>query len=632
MEDGIAYPLYYSGKGELKRFFALEKYLRSLQEKESSDSNVLELILDVEKKMKECEIKRARMVNLIRISDGNKDHYCWIKGMSRLISSQKGKHNGALHVCYNCMNSPPTKESLMSHQRWCLENKQVALKFPKPTDRIKFKNHNRSMRVPFAIHADFESYLRRVHSCNPMSDKSYTDVKQHHKPMAFAYQIVGLSGEVYDEKVYIASNDEEVENIGLTFVREVEKDVRKICQDHKLKKPVVVMTEEEQRYRAETKCHICEKELDNDKVRDHCHLNGKYRGAAHNKCNLEYKVPKHYPIFFHNLSNYDAHLLIKSLGVDDGEINCIPNNEEKYIAFSKKILVDTFTGINKATGEPGEVKVYRKLRFLDSYKFMGSSLDKLTSNLKDEDRKQLRRGFSGEKLELVSRKGVFPYEWFDCLDKLDATRLPPKEEFWSELNLQHVSDQDYEHAQRVWNVFEMKTFREYLQLYLETDVDHLVDVFERFRDVCMQNYGLDPAWYYTAPGLSWDAMLKITKLELDPIVDPDMLMFFERQVREGVSMITTRHAEANNKYMKGYDEGKASSFIEYLDADNIYGYAMSQPLLVDKFKWMNFGQLDNWQNIRCVLEVDLEYPEELHDLHNDYPFSPERKEINGVEN
>ena len=473
-----------------------------------------------------------------------------------------------------------TKEALMYHQRWCLENKQVALRFPKLTEKIRFKNYNHSMRVPFIIYADFESYLKRVHSCDPRSDKSYTEVKQHHKPMGFSFRVVSSLGEEHKKKVYIAKNDDEVENIGLVFVREVEKEVRKLYQAHKFKKLMRITVGEEQRYRAETQCHICEKELGDDRVRDHCHLTGEYRGAAHNKCNLNYKVPKHYPIFFHILSNYDAHLFIKSLGTDEGEINCIPNNEEKYIAFSKNILVDTFIGRNRETGGPQEVKVYRELRFLDSYKFMGSLLDKLTSNLVDEDRKRLKRKFSGEKLKLVSRKGVFPYEWFDDLVKLEATRLPPKEEFWSELNLRHISDEDYEHAQRVWDVFEMKTFREYLQLYLETDVDHLTDVFERFRDVCMNNYGLDPAWYYTAPGLSWDAMLKITKLELDPIVDQDTLMFFERQVRGGVSMITTRYAKANSEYMKEYDESKPDSFIQYLDANNLYGWAMSQPLPV----------------------------------------------------
>lgn len=240
------------------------------------------------------------------------------------------------------MNLRRTKEALMYHQRWCLENKQVALRFPKLTEKIKFKNYNHSMRVPFVIYADFESYLQRVYSCEPSPDRSFTNAKQHHRPMGFKYKIVSLLDEEHEEFIYIAKNSDEVENIGLVFVREVEKEVRKLYEKHKFKKPMKITDEEEQQHKAVTQCHICEKELGDDKVRDHCHLTDKYRGAAHNKCNLEYRIPKHYPIFFHNLSGYDAHLFIKSLGADEGEINCIPNNEENYISFSKKILVDEY--------------------------------------------------------------------------------------------------------------------------------------------------------------------------------------------------------------------------------------------------------------------------------------------------
>ena len=138
----------------------------------------------------------------------------------------------------------------------------------------------------------------------------------------------------------------------------------------------------------------------------------------------------------------------------------------------------------------------------------------------------------------------------------------------------------------------MKTFREYHDLYLKTDVLHLADVFERFRDVCMREYGLDPAWYFTAPGLAWDAMLKTTKAEFDPITDPEMLLFFERQIRGGVSMIVKRYAEANNKYMKNFDESKLSEFLMYLDANNLYGWAMSQMLPIGGFEWMTDEELE----------------------------------------
>ena len=156
--------------------------------------------------------KRLRVINLMLITYGEKKHYCWIKNMSRLLSSQESKHNGAIHICYNCMNLRRTKEALMYHQRWCLENKQVALRFPKLTEKIRFKNYNHSMRVPFIIYADFGSYLKRVHSCDPRSDKSYTEVKQHHKPMGFSFRVVSSLGEEHEKKIYIAKNDDEVEN------------------------------------------------------------------------------------------------------------------------------------------------------------------------------------------------------------------------------------------------------------------------------------------------------------------------------------------------------------------------------------------------------------------------------------
>ena len=173
--------------------------------------------------------------------------------------------------------------------------------------------------------------------------------------------------------------------------------------------------------------------------------------------------------------------------------------------------------------------------------------------------------------------------------------------------------------------------REYHDLYLKSDVLLLADVFESFRKTCQKNYKFDPAWYYTAPGLSYDAMLKTTRVSLDLLTDIDMAMMIEKGIRGGVSMITTRHSEANNKYMGNYDPKKPSKYIQYLGANNLYGWAMSQPLPTGDFKWMTPKQLDNWYTHSCILKVDLEYPQELHDLHDDYPLAPERVTINKVE-
>ena len=220
----------------------------------------------------------------------------------------------------------------------------------------------------------------------------------------------------------------------------------------------------------------------------------------------------------------------------------------------------------------------------------------------------------------------------DGLEKLDETELPDKEKFYSKLNDKDITDEEYEHAKSVWKEFDMKTIRSYHDLHMITEVLILADVFENFRKICMENYKLDPAWYYTSPGLSWDALLKITKVKLELLKDPEMVLMIEKGIRGGLSMISKRYAKANNPYMgKEYDPDKHTKYIPYLDANNLYGWAMSKPLPVSDFKWMDKDELYNWETISCILEVDLEYPKDLHDLHNDYPLAPERLCINKVE-
>jgi hypothetical protein len=203
--------------------------------------------------------------------------------------------------------------------------------------------------------------------------------------------------------------------------------------------------------------------------------------------------------------------------------------------------------------------------------------------------------------------------------------------FYSRLNDEDISDEDYSHAQAVWKEFGIKTLREYHELYNVSDVLLLADVFENFRDVCINYYKLDPAWYYTSPGLAWDAALKMTKVELELLSDQDMLLMIENGIRGGISTISHRYGRANNKYMGDeYDANRPSKFLIYLDANNLYGWAMSKSLATRGFKWMNEVQLTNWNNHSCILEVDLEYASELHDLHNCYPVAPESIKIGDV--
>ena len=409
------------------------------------------------------------------------------------------------------------------------------------------------------------------------------------------------------------------------FVEWLENDVKEIANIPEV--DMIFGKKEAERYNKETKCWICKGELNNDKVRDHCHFTGRYRGAAHNKCNLNYRKPDFTPVVFHNLSGYDSHLFIKNLGFSQGNINCIPNNEERYISFTKSIEVGRYTS------KEGENKpLHHKIRFIDSFKFLAESLDSLVNNLPEDAFNNFKRYYTGDKLSLVMRKGVYPYEYMDSLERLKETQLPPREAFYSRLNDEGISDEDYAHARKVWKTFEMKTLQDYHDLYNETDVLLLADVFENFRDICIKNYKLDPAHYHTAPGLAWDAALKITEVELELLSDIDMFLMVEWGIRGGVSMMSNRYGKSKNKYMGDkFNPSEPSKYITYLDANNLYGWAMSKPLPTHGFKWMKVNELKTWEKHPCILEVDLEYPKSLHDLHSDYPLAPERIEVNKVD-
>ena len=189
-------------------------------------------------------------------------------------------------------------------------------------------------------------------------------------------------------------------------------------------------------------------------------------------------------------------------------INAIPNNMEKYMAFM----------------------LGNHLTFIDSFQFMSSSLEQLVSNLPRESLKYTSQKFKGKKLDLMARKGIYPYDFMSSFDKFNE-KLPTKEEFYSILNNEHITDEDYQHVQNVWKTFRLKTMGEYHDSYLKSDVLLLADVFENFRKTCLKYYKLDPCHYFTSPGLSWDAMLKMTDFKLELMTDINMYQFTEKGMR-----------------------------------------------------------------------------------------------------
>ena len=571
--------------------------------------------------------KRPRIVNLLLISDGVKQHYCLIKSLSRLLSSQLTNHDGSIVFCLNCLNHFPNEEKSKIHEEYCLKNQTIKIEMPEKGSFISFIHHNRSIKVPFVVYADFEAFTEEISTCEPNPKFSFTQKYQRHQPSGFCYKIVCFDKNLSDPKPVVYRAESKDEDISQKFVEMLEKDIKKIHKEFDFSKKMIFTFKDKDDFEKAEICWICQKEFGEreKKVRDHCHFTGKFCGAVHTKCNLQFKKPKFTPVIFHNLSGYDSHLFVKNLGRTDGIIKCIPNNEEKYISFSKEIVVGEY----EKYGKKHEIK--HEIRFIDSFKFMASSLESLVGNLGLEKLKETKKEF-GNKFELLARKGIYPYDYMNGIKKFSEEKLPPKEKFYSKLNDSNVSDEDYEHAQRIWKEFGIKDLGEYHDLYLKSDVLLLADVFEEFRNVCLENYSLDPAWYYTSPGLSWDALLKHSGVKLELLTDPDILLLFEKGIRGGISMIPNRYGKANNKYMgEKYDPSQPSKYLAYLDANNLYGWAMMKPLPVGDFKWMDEKELGHWEDFPCILEVDLEYPRDLHDLHNDYPLAPERLKIINVE-
>jgi hypothetical protein len=615
-------------------------------------------------------------------------HYAWIKNFNGFVYDIAKRSAGRCFWCKRCFCHFALETAFNKHTERCMgiDGFKCIHKLPSEGTVLEFKNVKFEERVPFVIYADFECLTTQIippqnesnqgateddddsdnEQSTQDSDQSIANISMYERSIE---DTMTVEPEAHDATVEAETHDEDDSatpanakripkgayqehkpiSIGLKMVSAVPgildnmpyetytgADVaewllqrllqyQEMCVKYLFDEKRMIMTAiDHAAHAAARTCYICEKPFSNSnrrgdqKVRDHDHISGAYRGAAHSTCNLLKRRQRKIPVFFHNFRGYDSHLIISALGNHkDHELKVIAQTMEKYLQlqFSDHIV------------------------YKDSLQFLSCSLERLTANLLSSGRQCFVtmtnefRGQSEANIDLLLRKGIYPYDYMDNDTKFVETQLPPRAEFFSRLRQSECSPEDYEHAQHVWKAFGCKTMKDYHDLYLKCDVLQLVDVFETFRSTALGEYHLDPAHYVSAPHLSWDAMLRTTRCKLDLLSDDAMFTMIHQNLRGGVAMISKRLGNANNKYMnRHYDPNQPSKYLLYIDANNLYGWSLSQPLPDSKFEWMSETE---WQNIDWlaqsdnqetgyIVECDFSYPDELHDTHSDYPLAPER--------
>ena len=601
----------------------------------------------------------------------NQKHYLYIKDLNRLFNSKQSNKIICPLCCeFSCGSNKDGKAALEKHMEGCIAGQRVRM--PNLESNIlKFKNYSNTMPLPIRVYADFETYMDKM--MRHLSKNEKTEFNCCHKPNSYKLRVVSdipLSlqncyrvGDYYTYfKVYKGTDAdkdfvktmEELEKIMINDIynaidkntpksmrldklkkriTKLEKQLEKsksdelsLLVDTKIKnlqkiksrierekeKDVIIMTEEQkEQHKNQLVCGCCNSNFtdDNKKVRHHNHYTGEFIETLCNNCNIQIKEKIQIPVIFHNL-NYDKNVFFKSFVHREKmeEISILPENSNNFKSFK-----------------------VGNLNFIDSFKFMSSGLSKLIDNIPDTNKLFLKNlADSDDVFDFIKSKGFFPYDWFDDPDKMNMkiTELK-KEHFDNKLTNSKLSDDDWNHIQRMIKLLKIKTFEEFHDFYLHIDVDGLTDVFESFRKQSLKYYNLEPCYYVGTPSFAWDAMLLRTKIELELITDVEMYVFFEKGIRGGQSVVFNKYCKANNKYLSNYNKDLPSIFISYLDANNLYGKSMSEKLPYKNFQWCNdmtYEKIVNYQNnkIGYVLEVDLHYPKDLHDEHNDYPLAPEQ--------
>ena len=586
---------------------------------------------------------------LMEEETSTKRHYALIKDLGRLTRQACRKHNAMSYVCRYCVQHFTRQDLLDTHLELCEKQKPAALKFPTKgkDDFVQFRNYERMLEKEYYIICDWEtkekvnqnvqgldeeglsqeeknekpfpwiknkkelSHAMKCKVC--LMTKPCSKIKQsttklaHLEPFSFSYQVVGENGKfrLYQEEDCLEQ-----------FLINLKEDSRWIYHQLQRNNPILMNAEDHKRHEEATVCFICHEGFTekNHKVAHHHHrqntqADSNYIAPLCNECNLKHRTQRSVDILTHNLSKFDAHLVMDAIGQDVVHVkkveNMIAKTMEQYVSFDLYLRCDACIVAGKSAkcdeGDPPEdcyCKELLPLRFKDSFKFLSASLDKLVQNLKTkcftidcgdcnkepctkckdkEDPKvvfphtfqYVEDHYGKEWFEILNRKLPYPYSYVDSYERLDEKELPPKEAFYNKLLQEHISDKDYALVKKIWTELELD-MRGLAELYLRWDVLNLADVFEDFRRMSLREDKLDPLHYLTLPSLSLDSALLKTGVRLELITDPTLSLWFSEMMRGGIVFTALRHFKANNpECPDDYNPGAPSQYLMYWDANNL---------------------------------------------------------------
>ena len=535
------------------------------------------------------------------------NHYCFITNLRNFCKNNEHYNR----LCRRCLNTYGDQSKLEEHMLRCIEQKVCKISYMQQNQKIKFNDWFMKIDPPTWLAADFECMNLPINkNVNDHDNDNVTDKLFVNKPFAIGYNIVkhpDYNNLNLEKGGYIKHFGEDCVEWFIYVMLEKESYMKTYFKNQFEIKPDTIPENYDQ-----NTCWLCQKEFklkdikENPIVKDHCHLTGRFRGLAHNNCNLNTRKAhtSFVPILFHNFSGYDCHLISEKL-INMATKKNIKINENDIIAISSENYISVKIGC---------------LKFLDSYRFLDASLDKLSKTLSSFPSLDA----NGMEDDLFKRKLAYPYENCNNIESYYKPLKLGREDYFSNLKQSYPDFEEIIRTQAIIVKNKITNLKELTMLYLKKDVLLLTDIFQNYIDTCKKAYGINPLYSYSTPSFTWKAVLKMTGVKLDYITDDKLRLLLENNMRGGPSSCM------GSRYVK-----RGERKIVYEDMNNLYGWSMSRYLPTGDFREIKVRRSNLITILRTpnnyehgfLIECDLEYPSSIHKKTKYFPFLPEKKTI-----